>query len=57
MVTDKMTIDDTYIQLQPGVVTELPANKHFMFGVVNLRTGVTYSMKYWREQTEYSANS
>ncbi|TNV73288.1 hypothetical protein FGO68_gene6095 [Halteria grandinella] len=55
LVTDRQYVNPTQTQLLPAVVTELLPNKHYQFGVVNLRAGVTYSLKYWRESNEYSA--
>ena len=57
MVYGREYVDDTMILLSPGVVTTLKGNTHYMVGVVNLRTGVTYSMKIWREEGEFSRAS
>ncbi len=40
--------------MKPANVYELNANAHYMIGVANLRAGVTYSLTFWRETSDYS---
>jgi hypothetical protein len=54
MQPDREFINSTYFEMKPSIVYELKANTHYIVGVVNLRTGVSYSIKFWREQTDYS---
>lgn len=55
MQPDRQYINSTYFEMKPATVYELKPNTHYVVGVVNLRTGVSYSIKYWREQTDYSS--
>ena len=48
-------INPSYTQLLPGVVTKLEPNIHYQFGVVNLLAGVTYSLTYWRDTSDYAS--
>ncbi len=54
MVTDRQYIDENYMELKPATVYELNPNTHYIIGVVNLRQGVTYSLTFWRETSDYS---
>ena len=55
MTPERQYINETQNEMKPGVVYELKPNTHYQVGVVNLRTGVSYNIKFWRETTEYSA--
>ena len=55
MIPDRQYINDTRNFLPPATVVELKENTHYMIGVVNLRTGVTYNLNFWRESNEYTS--
>ncbi len=57
MIPETQSIDDTYIEMKPATIYELKPNAHYMVGVVNLRAGVTYSLTFWRETSDYSSIS
>ena len=47
-------IPQSQTQLLPGVVTKLEPNTHYQFGVVTLLSGVSYSLTFWRDSSEYA---
>ena len=57
MVPETEFIEENYFEMRPSIVYELKPNAHYMVGVVNLRAGVTYSLNFWRETSEYSSNN
>ena len=55
MIPETEFIEENYFEMKPSIVYELKPNAHYMVGVVNLRAGVTYSLNFWRETSDYSS--
>lgn len=54
MVPGQQYFSPVMTLIPAGQTVQLDSNTHYMFGVVNLLAGVTYSLTFWRDPTEYS---